>query len=160
MSPTQSQQSCRPCLSRATTSASQPQGVPAHLPPLPELSATSPRRHSSVRSAQGGCQSGKRLTTCWTDHDIIVINGLQQICNVIHLADAVKRRTQQRPVHGYLASRWILDRLPEDQKQRIRAHLFSLDLLLCCDRQIDFAAYGCPRSQTIIQPNLRCSSNS
>lgn len=93
-------------------------------------------------------------------HDIVLINGLQQICNVIHLADAVKRRTRGRPVYGYLhETRWILDRLPEDQKKRIRALLPCLDLLLCCDRQIDdFASYGSPRSQTVIHnPTLRCS---
>ena len=93
-------------------------------------------------------------------HDIVLINGLQQICNVIHLADAVKRRSHDRPVYGYLhETRWILDRLPDDQQQRIRALLPSLDLLLCCDRQIDdFAAYGSPRSHTVIHnPTLRCS---
>ena len=104
--------------------------------------------------------SRKTIDDLLDNHDIVVINGLQQICNVIHLADAVKRRTQQRPVHGYLhETRWILDRLPEDQKQRIRAILPFLDLLLCCDRQIDdFAAYGSPRSNTVIHnPTLRSS---
>jgi len=92
-------------------------------------------------------------------HDVVVINGLQQICNVIHLADVVAQRARARPVYGYLhETQWILNRLPDDQKQRIRDILPSLDLLLCCERQIDdFAPYGSPRSQTIIHnPTLRC----
>ena len=92
-------------------------------------------------------------------HDIVVINGLQQICNVIHLADAVAHRTRTRPVYGYLhETQWILNRLPDEQKQRIRNILPCLDLLLCCERQIDdFADYGSSKSHTIIHnPTLRC----
>ena len=98
------------------------------------------------------------------DHDVILINGLQQICNVKHLAQAVEEAVAQsnRRVYGYLhETAWILDRLPEDQKQRIRDIVPQLDLLLCCQRQTDdFAPYGFARSHTIIHnPTLDASSS-
>ena len=103
--------------------------------------------------------SPKTIDDLLENHDIVVINGLQQICNVIHLADAVKRRTQQRPVHGYLhETRWILTGC-----QRSRSNAFAPScppwIFLCCDRQIDdFAAYGSPQSNTVIHnPTLRSS---
>ena len=93
-------------------------------------------------------------------HDRVLINGLQQICNVRHLADAVQRQTRRRSVYGYLhETRWILDRLPEDQKERVRRTLPHLDLMLCAQRQLeDFAPYGVPRSHRIIcNPSLKPS---
>lgn len=96
-------------------------------------------------------------------HDTVLINGLQQICNVRHLAKAVAEAatTSGRSVHGYLhETAWILDRLPEDQKQRIRNIIPHLDLLLCCQRQRDdFAPYGLAKSHTIIHnPTLNINS--
>ena len=118
-------------------------------------------RLHSVQLADDACPDLiKRLID---QHDTVLINGLQQICNVRHLARAVEEAvtTTGRNVHGYLhETAWILDRLPEDQKQRIRNTIPHLDLLLCCQRQRDdFAPYGLAKSHTIIHnPTLNISS--
>ncbi len=117
-----------------------------------------------LRSLQLADQAAPKLIDTLLDqHDVVVINGLQQICNVEHLAESVARRVLQRPVLGYLhETSWILNRLPEDQKQRIRNTLPQLDLLLCCQRQLeDFAPYGTPRHhQVIFNPTLHSIPNS
>ena len=77
--------------------------------------------------------SAEEIDALLSDHDLVIVNGLQQICNVDQLAGAVARRARRGPVLGYLhETRWILDRLPEIQKQRLRAILPHLHLLLCC----------------------------
>ena len=87
-----------------------------------------------------------------SDNDLVIVNGLQQICNVDQLAAAVARRARRGPVLGYLhETRWILDRLPEIQKRRVRAILPHMHLLLCCERQRqDFAPYGRGLSASVV----------
>ena len=118
-------------------------------------------RLRSVQLADDACP--ELIRTLLNQHEIVLINGLQQICNVKHLARAIEDVVSQssRRVHGYLhETAWILDRLPEDQKERIRKIIPHLDLLLCCQRQTnDFAAYGSARSQTIIHnPTLNATA--
>jgi len=102
------------------------------------------------------------IDALFNNHDAIIINGLQQICNVVHLAKSVQRYCKQGRIYGYLhETRWILDRLPDDQKQRVRSTIPYLDLLLCCQRQCaDFAPYGTPKSHTILHnPTLPATSS-
>jgi len=96
--------------------------------------------------------SAEEIDALLSDHDLVIVNGLQQICNVDQLAGAVARRARRGPVLGYLhETRWILDRLPEIQKQRLRAILPHLHLLLCCERQKhDFAPYGQGLSASVV----------
>ena len=106
--------------------------------------------------------SAEEIDALLSDHDLVILNGLQQICNVDQLAEAVARRAGRGPVLGYLhETRWILDRLPEIQKRRLRAILPHLHLLLCCERQKqDFAPYGSGLSTSIVHnPTLSARSD-
>ena len=106
--------------------------------------------------------SAEQIDALLSNHDLVIVNGLQQICNVDQLAGAVARRARRGPVLGYLhETRWILDRLPEIQKRRLRAILPHLHLLLCCERQKqDFAPYGQGLSASVVHnPTLSAQAD-
>ena len=92
--------------------------------------------------------------------DLIIINGIQQVCHVKELTVWLENNSTNIPVYGYVhETKWIFDQLNQTEIQRLKNFIQHSHILLCSKDQVsDISNLSKAPSMTVVHNPTLCET--